>query len=184
MAMIRQGSNGANSEALSLFYKAIELDPEFASAYGMAAYCFIMRRIFLWMTEPVQELAETARLARRAADSGWDDAVALARGGHALGTVVGDLDRAAAMVDRARALNPNLAVAWVASGWLRNLLGEPDKAIEHLAHAMRLSPLDPETVPRRPGWPSRSSSADAMTRLCPARRPRRGSARTTRLPFA
>ena len=27
----------ANSEALRLFYKAIEIDPAFASAYGMAA---------------------------------------------------------------------------------------------------------------------------------------------------
>ena len=47
------------------------------------------------------------------------------------------------MIDRALALNPNLAVAWTASGCLRSRLGDQDEAIEHLARAMRLSPLDP-----------------------------------------
>jgi tetratricopeptide (TPR) repeat protein len=40
-------------------------------------------------------------------------------------------------------LNPNLAAAWYLSGFLRVFRGEPDVAIEHLAHAMRLNPLDP-----------------------------------------
>ena len=48
------------------------------------------------------------------------------------------------MIDRALALNPNLAAAWHASAWLRNMLGEPEAAIQHVAHAMRLNPLDPE----------------------------------------
>jgi tetratricopeptide (TPR) repeat protein len=40
-------------------------------------------------------------------------------------------------------LDPNLARGWYASGWVRVYRGEPDVAIEHLARAMRLSPLDP-----------------------------------------
>ena len=48
-----------------------------------------------------------------------------------------------ALIDRAVALNPNIAWAWLYSGWARIWLGQPDAAIEHLAHAMRLSPLDP-----------------------------------------
>jgi tetratricopeptide (TPR) repeat protein len=55
------------------------------------------------------------------------------------------------MIDRARNLNPNLAVAWYASGWLRNLLGEPATAIEHMAYAIRLSPRDPETCRMQAG---------------------------------
>ena len=42
-------------------------------------------------------------------------------------------------------LNPNLATAWLLSGWIRAFLGEPEVAIEHLMRAMRLSPLDPLT---------------------------------------
>src|SRR5262249_7889132 len=144
-------TDAAVSEALLLFNKAIERDTGFGSAYGMSAYCFLLRRVFLWMTDPARERAETALLARHAAETGWDDALALARAGHALATGVGELDRAAVMIDRARNLNPNLAVAWYASGWLRNLFGEPQTAIEHMAYAMRLSPRDPETCRMQAG---------------------------------
>jgi tetratricopeptide (TPR) repeat protein len=41
------------------------------------------------------------------------------------------------------ALNPNLAMAWTFSGWVKISLGKPDLAIERLAHAMRLTPHDP-----------------------------------------
>ena len=56
---------------------------------------------------------------------------------------VRDLDNSAAFIDRALALNPNLAAAWNLSGWVRAYRGELDLAIEHHARAMRLSPLDP-----------------------------------------
>jgi TolB-like protein/Flp pilus assembly protein TadD len=151
LAKTHQQTNAAISEALQLFHKATELDTSFGSAYGMAAYCFLVRRVYLWMTDEAAERAETTRLARRAAESGWDDALALARGGHALATSAGDLDGAAAMIDRARSLNPNLAVAWYASGWLRNLRGESETAIEHFGVAMRLSPRDPETCRMQAG---------------------------------
>jgi TolB-like protein len=143
----REGIN----EALPLFYKAIELDPDFASAYGMAAWCYAWRKINGWMTDRAREIAETERLARRAAESGRDDAVALSRCSHALAFVVGDLDTAATFVDRALALNPNLAGAWYASGWVRVWLGEPDVAIDHFAHALRLSTLDPHAIGMQAG---------------------------------
>jgi hypothetical protein len=53
------------------------------------------------------------------------------------------VETGAALVDRALVLNPNLAAAWSASGFLRFSFGDPDLAIDHLARAMRLSPLDP-----------------------------------------
>jgi adenylate cyclase len=95
------------------------------------------------MTDREQEIAETARLARRAVALDREDATALSAGGWALAYIVGDLGDGAAFIDRALALNPNLAVAWFYSGMVRVFLGEPDTAIEHLARAMRLSPLDP-----------------------------------------
>jgi TolB-like protein/Tfp pilus assembly protein PilF len=143
MAKFYQWSRGTNDEAMQLFYKAIEIDPEFATAYSMAAWCYAWRKISGWMTDPAQEIAEGARLAWRAVELGKDDSVALARAGHALALLIGDLDSGAAYIDRALVLDPNLARGWYASGWVRNYRGEPDVAIEHLARAMRLSPLDP-----------------------------------------
>jgi TolB-like protein len=143
MASVYRRTKEANDEALRLFSSAIEIDPDFASAYGMAAWCYVWRKINGWMTNRAQETAEGARLARRAGELGKGDAVALTRAGHAIGFLVGDLDNGVAFVDQALTLNPNLAVAWLHGGWLRAYRGETDVAIEHLARSMRLSPLDP-----------------------------------------
>jgi len=145
IASLHSWTKESNDEALRLFNKAIELDSDFASAYGMASWCYVRRKGSRWIIDRAQETAETARLARRAAELGWDDAVALAWGGFALAYVVHDVEVGAALIDRALQLNPNLAEAWHFSGWVRIYLGEPEVAIEHLAHAMRLSPLDPLT---------------------------------------
>jgi tetratricopeptide (TPR) repeat protein len=89
-------------------------------------------------------MIEGARLAHRAIELGKHDAVALARGGHALANFVGDLESAIAVIDKALLLNPNLAAAWFLGGFVQIMRGEPDNAIERLAYAMRLSPLDSE----------------------------------------
>jgi TolB-like protein len=143
MANLYQWTLDGTNEALRLFRRAVELDPDFASAYGMAAFCYVWRKVNGWIVKDAQETGEAGRLARRAVDLGQDDAVALAFGGHTLARLVGDLEGGAAFIDRALTLNPNLAAAWHYSGWTKIWLGEPDIAIEHLAIAMRLSPLDP-----------------------------------------
>src|SRR5712671_2449882 len=66
MASFYQRSREANEEALRLFYKAIEFDPDFATAYGMAAWCHAWRKLNGWMSDRVQEISEGARLAWRA----------------------------------------------------------------------------------------------------------------------
>ena len=93
------GTKEAVSDALRLFYGAIELDPDFASAYGMAAWCYVLRKNYGWMTDNAQEIAEVERLARQAARLAKEDAVALYTGGFALARIVGYLD-AGAVPDR------------------------------------------------------------------------------------
>jgi TolB-like protein len=142
----RWESREANDNALRLFYKAIELDPDFACAYGMAATCFMRRKSNRWMIDREQETTEAGRLAWQAARLGQDDAVALSYAGFVLARVVGELDAGAALIDRALLLNPNLGFAWHFSGITNNLLGEPDIAITRFACAMRLNPLGPHLI--------------------------------------
>ena len=144
MAHLHLGSRESIDGALGQFNLALMRDPNFASAYAMAAWCYFWRKVNGWLTDRPGEIAEGARLARRAVDLGRDDAVALTRGGHALAILTGDVAGGIALLDRALLLNPNLASAWFLAGFLRTWNGEPDAAIEHFAHAMRLSPLDPE----------------------------------------
>jgi tetratricopeptide (TPR) repeat protein len=135
----------STADALTLFYRAIELDPDFASAYGMAARVYALRRGGGWLTGSDAEVAEVARLARRAAELGKDDAVALGTAGMGLSFIVRDHKHAEALTDRAIALNPNLAWAWLFSGWVKVWLGEPEAAIERVGRALRLSPNDPHS---------------------------------------
>ena len=86
------------------------------------------------------------RLAQRAVELGKDDAIAIAASGCALVFVVRDLKLGAALIDRALVLNSNLAEAWNWGGWVKNWLGQPESAIERFAHAMRLSPHDPQVM--------------------------------------
>jgi TolB-like protein len=144
MASFYLRSQATTADALRLFHRAIDLDDEFASAYGMAAWCYVWRLYNGWMTDSVEEeRIKGARLARRAVELGSNDAIALSRGGYALSVLAGESDSGAAFLDRALQLNPNLAATWALSGLLRNWMGEPELGIDHLARAMRLSPQDP-----------------------------------------
>ena len=146
LAQVRPWTKDANREALQLFCNAIERDPGLACAYGMAAWCYAQRKSRGWMIEQVQESAEATRLARKAVYLGGDDPVALCMGGYALAFVAQEFDDATAFMDRGLAVNANLAQAWMLSAWLRVWRGEPDLGLEHVAHAMRLSPLDPSAA--------------------------------------
>jgi TolB-like protein/class 3 adenylate cyclase len=151
LANVHQGTKEAIGEALRQFYRAIDLDPEFSSACGMAAWCYVVRKTNGWMLDVAQEVTETTRLARRATDLGREDAVALCWGGYALAYVAGDVDSGCAFVDEALTLNPNLAAAWNFSGWIRIFLGEHKAAIDRFERALRLSPRDPTAFHMRHG---------------------------------
>ncbi|HZC97029.1 MAG TPA: winged helix-turn-helix domain-containing protein, partial [Bradyrhizobium sp.] len=128
MPHLHRGTREAINEALPLFYKAMQIDPEFASAHAMAAWCHFWRKVNGWMTDRPQEIAEGIRLARLAVELGKDDAVALTRAGHALAHLAGEVEGAIALVDKALMLNPNLAAAWFLGGFLRTERGDPDAA--------------------------------------------------------
>jgi adenylate cyclase len=143
MAAFHQFERAANEEALACFSHAFELDPGFAAAYGMAARCYAQRKGFGWLADAEREGAEARRLARSAANAGRDDAVALAAAGFAL-VLFGDIGDGDAFLGRALTLNPNLAWAWHIGGFAKACCGDSDAAVEQAAHAMRLSPQDPQ----------------------------------------
>jgi hypothetical protein len=95
------------------------------------------------VTDRTHDIGESARLARRAAELGRDDAIALCTAGFALADVAADFEAGDALIERALRLNSNSAWAWLFSAWVKVWLGEREVAIERAARAMRLSPHDP-----------------------------------------
>ncbi len=122
----------------------MELDPNYATPYGLVARAYVQKNAGGWSEDRETELTEAERVARRAAELGPRDAVALCTAGFGLLDVVHAIEDGDAMIERALELNANLSWAWLFSGWAKIALGQPDIAIERLAHAMRLSPQDPQ----------------------------------------
>src|SRR5205823_822101 len=79
LASFHRGSRQSLIDALQFFDRAIELDSGFASAYGMAAWCCVIRNNNGW--SPETEVQHMTLRARQAARLGKDDPIALGMGG-------------------------------------------------------------------------------------------------------
>lgn len=132
-----------NREALRYFHKAAEIDPSFATAYGMAALCYAQRVMNGGKLERREDVAEAVHLADVAVKLGSHNSVALTSAGIAYSRVVGDVDVGGALIDRALALNKNSSQAWYDHGFVKSCKGEPEAALESIRRVVRLNPLDP-----------------------------------------
>jgi len=151
LAKFYEFSRDANDEALRLFKSAIDVDPDFATAHGRVALCYVSAKAFGWSSEPSDEIVKVKRFSQRAVALGKDDAMALSLSGWALAYGAGDLQSGSSLIDRALVMNSNLADSWHYGGWIKNWLGEREIALERFAHAVRLSPLDPLTAIAKAG---------------------------------
>jgi adenylate cyclase len=128
--------------ALHLLRQALERDPSYGPALGLAAGCHMTLHAAGWTIDPEASCCESVDLARRALRVAEGDPDVLARAAHVLGYCGEDITAALALVDRALELNPSFAYAWMRSGWMRLWAGQPDVAIRHLETSTRLSPRE------------------------------------------
>ena len=104
VAHVLERNRQAMDNALAFFGRAIELDPNYATAHGMSAWCLVMRRVNGWTMDRAEEDREVRRLADRVMRTGRDDPIALYSAGWALAFVLHDLDGGARLVERALAV--------------------------------------------------------------------------------
>jgi adenylate cyclase len=126
-----------------LLGQAIAMDGRFGLAKALAAACVAYAVTRGWIAWGGADAIEAAALARSAISDSPDDPVALTLAAYPVAYLEHDLDAAQAMIDRALMLNANSAGVLNMSGWIRNFLGDFATARDHLARAIRLSPLDP-----------------------------------------
>lgn len=138
----RRDNRAQNEASLSLLYQAIELDPTYCTAYGLAAWCHEIQTVFGWLSLSDHRVKEGIRLANLAAEHGENDPDALWMAGLSLATLAGEIERARELIERSLAINPNSARAWWASGIVLTYLGQQNAALDHLARSRRLNPLD------------------------------------------
>jgi adenylate cyclase len=128
-------------KALALLGKAIELEPDYAAAHAIIAFCHEQR----YLRGGLQEATRNAALrhARQAIAAGGDDAAALATAGFVIAVTGRDFETALTAFDRSFALSSSSALALGCSSIVRAWKGDDAIAVEHGNRALRLSPVDP-----------------------------------------
>jgi TolB-like protein/tetratricopeptide (TPR) repeat protein len=133
-------TQSGNEEALQMFSRAVELDPNYVAAIAAASTCYGQRVMQQWVVDPEKETADALRLAKRGLEIGRDDAWVLTTSAIII-MFTGDIETAVELSDRAIRINPNLDRGWSHSGWIRVFAGHPELAIEHSLKALQLNPL-------------------------------------------
>jgi TolB-like protein/Tfp pilus assembly protein PilF len=133
------------AEAVVLARQALTIDPSYAPAAAMVGLCRVLQRIQGWGALSEEDIREACRLARQALEAARDDADTIWQVAWTLFYLAGEAAMAAAALDRALALNPNAAHAWLMRGLIHAVRSQPEAAIEAIERARRLSPFDPYT---------------------------------------
>ncbi|WP_428668933.1 adenylate/guanylate cyclase domain-containing protein [Reyranella sp.] len=139
-AKYQKYTNDSNDEAVALFRKAAELDPEWALPVASIAECFKRRIEWGWSSDTSRDLSEAAALAHKAMAIGTSEPQALALAGSAL--MLTFPEESAGLLEQAVSLDPNNFSAWNWRGWTALVLGEED-AGHYFEKALRLSPTFP-----------------------------------------
>jgi adenylate cyclase len=133
---------GTTAEGLRLAERAMALDPDYALPKALAAWCYAQRVSYMRTLCPAEDRAKALTLAQEAASLDSNDPLVLTVLSAAY-AIAGKFDLGLAVIEKALAMDPNSAWAWLRSGWANHYVGNPDRAIEHFRRSMRLNPLDP-----------------------------------------
>jgi adenylate cyclase len=135
----------ATRRALELLHRAMDVDPDYGLAAGLAAWCYGQLVMYNDSTAPAHERECALRLAQRAAILDSDDPLVLTTR-CAVHTMAGEFDVADVLLARALELDPTSGWAWGRSGWLNSYLGNSEIAIEHFRRAISLAPSSPSNA--------------------------------------
>ncbi|WP_129641751.1 winged helix-turn-helix domain-containing tetratricopeptide repeat protein [Peristeroidobacter agariperforans] len=131
-----------NSAAMSLFQRAVTLDPTFARANAGLSFVHF-QSAFMHYTD---DIAGAIHQGRRFAERGleldpFDPFVNFTMG--RTYWLEGDLETSLSWLERATDISPHYAQGIYARAWTEALAGKAIEGREHVDLAMRLSPLDP-----------------------------------------
>ena len=134
-------SKAANAHARQMFEKAIDLDAGYAIAYAKSGWTHLVDWMMGW-DEDTGALARALGLAAKAVAT--DDTLIL--GYCLMGNVYlwkKEHDRALALYEKVKALEPVYADELTELGSILNFSGRPEEAIELIKNAMQFDPLFP-----------------------------------------
>jgi adenylate cyclase len=131
---------GDAGKALVLLDQALALEPDFAAAHALAAWCYEQR----YQRGGVRDEDKIAGLrhARAAIEAGADDALTLATAGFSIALIAHDYATAMEVIDRALTLTASSAIALGFGSVILGHAGDSTRAIDYAERALRVSPPD------------------------------------------
>jgi adenylate cyclase len=133
----------ANLRAIALLENALQFDPDYGLAAGLAAWAHAQQIVYNWTADFAAERNKGLPLIEIAVRNVGDDPTAMTAIASATILLEGNVRRSAEFVNRALAIDPNHAWAWTRRGFLHVYAGESGKALSDFNMAMTLSPRDP-----------------------------------------
>ena len=140
LSLTHTWEEGSTIAALDLLIRAVERDPHYGPALGLAAFCHYILHVNGWTNDPELNQCAGVDLCRQVLRVTSDDPRALRWTAQTLAYFGENIGAAIELIDRALALNPSFADAYVTSGTLRLWVGQPELAIDHFETSLRLSP--------------------------------------------
>jgi TolB-like protein len=148
----------STTAALACLDRALAIDPAYAPALAMAAYCHALRHFQGWVAADDTHEAEGVRLAWRAVELAPNDAQVLWMAAFAIWNMSRDRRAAAPeLFARSLMINPNSVMALTLGGWIEIMRGNQGTGRGMIERARRLSPRDPR------GWLAAGALAIAAT---------------------
>jgi adenylate cyclase len=129
-------------EARNHLMRAIELDPHFSLPHGALAYTHYLDVILGFTKSPDESRAKALEAGRNGVAIDDKDPLAHFGLGRAL-TLKREYEEAIVQLEIATTLNPNFALGYMGLGVALAGAGHPEKAVESLDKAIRLSPHGP-----------------------------------------
>ena len=139
---LKRGTKDGELEGRRHFERALELDPEFATAHANLALSYMHEYESDWADARLEALDHAYKLAQRAVELDHDNSTAwcalawaqLSRDQHELARIA---------IERAIALNPNDYDNLCIKGWCLALSGDPAECIACMNEAIRVNPFAP-----------------------------------------
>jgi len=135
-----------NALARKELEEAIALDPEYSSLYALLALTYLQDLLVGSSQSPLISFAQASKATKTAIaldDQNWIGHVGLST----LYMLRKEHDKAIAAAERAIALNPNAASAYLTLGYVLTSSGRAEEGIKLIDKAMRLNPIPPPIYP-------------------------------------
>jgi TolB-like protein len=130
-------------KALDHLRQALAIEPAYAPAMALAAYCYGEKRFQGWTKDFEAETAQGLQFMSRALELAHFDPNVLWMSALASWQLGFDTKRAQELAFRSLETNPNSAIAMTIAGWIEAYSGNYAKGRELLARSQRLNPRDP-----------------------------------------